>query len=182
INYDREITTIRGLARVKSKHRAGSDDVVGNSPGVRRELVEGIGSLSGWRKGVRRKKTKTHWKIVGGSRKACRDYREDRYKHAGRSSEKDRETRHRKCQRLPDCWSEVVNLVVEPPRTAGKSPVPRRRMLVCLKEEDLGVDVSRLMSNHYKTTEKLLDRFGVPKHSAPVDFAVPPPRQRNLVV
>ncbi|RWW18648.1 hypothetical protein GW17_00017350 [Ensete ventricosum] len=72
--------------------------------------------------------------------------------------------------------------VVEPPRTAGKSPVPRRRMLVCLKEEDLGVDVGRLMSNHYKTTEKLLDRFGVPKHSAPVDFAVPPPRQRNLVV
>ncbi|RRT35191.1 hypothetical protein B296_00037850 [Ensete ventricosum] len=64
---------IGSLARVKSKHRAGSDDVVGNLPGVRRELVEGIGSLSGWRKGVRRKKTKTHRKIVGGSRKACRE-------------------------------------------------------------------------------------------------------------
>ncbi|RWV83111.1 hypothetical protein GW17_00055331, partial [Ensete ventricosum] len=36
-----------GLAKVKSMHRV---DAVGNSPGVRRELVEGIESLSGWRK------------------------------------------------------------------------------------------------------------------------------------
>ncbi|RWW42619.1 hypothetical protein BHE74_00051810, partial [Ensete ventricosum] len=50
------------------------DDAVGDSPGVRRELVEGIGSLPGWRKVVRRKKTETRRKIVGGSRKACRDY------------------------------------------------------------------------------------------------------------
>ncbi|RRT43470.1 hypothetical protein B296_00031887 [Ensete ventricosum] len=48
-------------------------DAIGNSPGVRRELTEGIGSSPGWRKGVRQKKTKTHRKIVGGSRKACRD-------------------------------------------------------------------------------------------------------------
>ncbi|RRT45201.1 hypothetical protein B296_00028244, partial [Ensete ventricosum] len=33
---------------------------------MRRELTEGIGSLSGWRKGVRKKKTKTHQKIVEG--------------------------------------------------------------------------------------------------------------------
>ncbi|RZR95396.1 hypothetical protein BHM03_00024243 [Ensete ventricosum] len=45
---------------------------VGNLPGVRRELVEGIGSLPGWRKGVRQKKTEACWKIVGGSRKVCR--------------------------------------------------------------------------------------------------------------
>ncbi|RWW76143.1 hypothetical protein BHE74_00015788, partial [Ensete ventricosum] len=37
----------------------------GNSPGVRRELVEGIGSLLGWRKGVRWKKTETRQKVVG---------------------------------------------------------------------------------------------------------------------
>ncbi|RZS26200.1 hypothetical protein BHM03_00059505 [Ensete ventricosum] len=35
---------------VKSMHRI---DAVGNSPGVHRELAEGIGSFPGWRKGVR---------------------------------------------------------------------------------------------------------------------------------
>ncbi|RWW57540.1 hypothetical protein BHE74_00035662 [Ensete ventricosum] len=49
-------------------------DAVGNSPGVRRELVEGIESLPGWRKGVCQKQTETRLKIIGGSRKACRDY------------------------------------------------------------------------------------------------------------
>ncbi|RWV99931.1 hypothetical protein GW17_00037127 [Ensete ventricosum] len=52
-------------------------DAVGNSSGVRRELAEGIGNLSGWRKGVRQKKTETHRKIVGGSRKAYREVRLD---------------------------------------------------------------------------------------------------------
>ncbi|RWV83112.1 hypothetical protein GW17_00055325 [Ensete ventricosum] len=33
-----------------------------------RKLAEGIGSLPGWRKGVRQKKTETHRKIIGGSR------------------------------------------------------------------------------------------------------------------
>ncbi|RZS29425.1 hypothetical protein BHM03_00063161, partial [Ensete ventricosum] len=61
-----------GQSQVQASGR-GSDDAVGNSSGVRRELTEGIGSLLGWRKGVRRKKTKTHRKIVGGSRKACRE-------------------------------------------------------------------------------------------------------------
>ncbi|RWW00169.1 hypothetical protein GW17_00036880 [Ensete ventricosum] len=48
-------------------------DAVGNSPGVRQELTEGIGSLPGWHKGVRQKKTETRRKIIGGSRKACRE-------------------------------------------------------------------------------------------------------------
>ncbi|RWW01762.1 hypothetical protein GW17_00035181 [Ensete ventricosum] len=48
-------------------------DAVGNLLGVRRELTEGIESLLGWRKGVRKKKTETHRKIIGGSRKAYRD-------------------------------------------------------------------------------------------------------------
>ncbi|RRT38667.1 hypothetical protein B296_00047039, partial [Ensete ventricosum] len=48
-------------------------DAVKNSLGVRRELTEGIGSLQGWCKGVHQKKTKTRWKIIGGSRKAYRD-------------------------------------------------------------------------------------------------------------
>ncbi|RWW47881.1 hypothetical protein BHE74_00046096, partial [Ensete ventricosum] len=51
----------------------GSDDAVGNSPGVRRELAEDIGSLLGWRKGVRWKKTETRRKIVKGSRKAYQE-------------------------------------------------------------------------------------------------------------
>ncbi|RWW59890.1 hypothetical protein BHE74_00033152, partial [Ensete ventricosum] len=47
-------------------------NAVGNSPRVRRELAEDIGSLLGWRKRVHQKKTETHQQIVGGSRKACR--------------------------------------------------------------------------------------------------------------
>ncbi|RRT45677.1 hypothetical protein B296_00033203 [Ensete ventricosum] len=50
-----------------------SDDVVENSLGAHRELIEGIGSLLGWRKGVHQKKIETHWKIIGGSHKACRE-------------------------------------------------------------------------------------------------------------
>ncbi|RWV78291.1 hypothetical protein GW17_00060759, partial [Ensete ventricosum] len=41
-------------------------DAFWNSLGVCRKLVEGIGSLLGWRKGVRQKKTKTRWKIIRG--------------------------------------------------------------------------------------------------------------------
>ncbi|RWV78767.1 hypothetical protein GW17_00060215, partial [Ensete ventricosum] len=47
-------------------------DAVGNLPGVGRKLAEGIGSLLGWRKGVRQKKTETCGKIIKGSRKAYR--------------------------------------------------------------------------------------------------------------
>ncbi|RZS19000.1 hypothetical protein BHM03_00051341, partial [Ensete ventricosum] len=62
----------------------GSDDAVGNSHEVHRELVESIKSLPRWRKGVhrkkietRRKKTETHRKIVGGSRKAYQEFNHD---------------------------------------------------------------------------------------------------------
>ncbi|RRT36650.1 hypothetical protein B296_00046195 [Ensete ventricosum] len=65
--------TIRiGQSQVQASGR-GSDDAVGNSPRVRRELAEGMGNLPGWHKRVRQKKTKTHQKIVGGSRKAYRE-------------------------------------------------------------------------------------------------------------
>ncbi|RWW10672.1 hypothetical protein GW17_00025775 [Ensete ventricosum] len=52
-----------GLAKVKSMHRV---DAFGNSSGVCRKLAEGIGSLPGWRKGVRQKKIETRRKIIGG--------------------------------------------------------------------------------------------------------------------
>ncbi|RRT31350.1 hypothetical protein B296_00052008 [Ensete ventricosum] len=42
-------------------------DAFGNSSGVCRKLAEGIGSLLGWHKGVRQKKTETRRKIIGGS-------------------------------------------------------------------------------------------------------------------
>ncbi|RWW26867.1 hypothetical protein GW17_00008731 [Ensete ventricosum] len=48
-------------------------DAVGNLPGVRRELAKGIGSFLGWHNGVRQKNIETHRKIIGGSRKACRE-------------------------------------------------------------------------------------------------------------
>ncbi|RZR87931.1 hypothetical protein BHM03_00015411 [Ensete ventricosum] len=47
--------------------------MVGNFPGVRRELTEGIKSLPGWRKRVHQKKTETRQKIIEGNRKACRE-------------------------------------------------------------------------------------------------------------
>ncbi|RRT42499.1 hypothetical protein B296_00055485 [Ensete ventricosum] len=60
-------------------------DAVGNSLGVCRELDEGIGRVPRWRKGVRQKKIETHWKIIGGSRKACRDSPRDSLKGSGSS-------------------------------------------------------------------------------------------------
>ncbi|RWV89111.1 hypothetical protein GW17_00048760 [Ensete ventricosum] len=45
----------------------------GNSPGVCRKLTKGIRNLPGWRKGVHEKKTETHRKIIGGSRKVYRE-------------------------------------------------------------------------------------------------------------
>ncbi|RRT42899.1 hypothetical protein B296_00041029 [Ensete ventricosum] len=47
-------------------------DAVGNSLGVYRELTEGIGSLLGWCKGVRQKKTETRRKIIGVVKKLVR--------------------------------------------------------------------------------------------------------------
>ncbi|RWW09313.1 hypothetical protein GW17_00027200 [Ensete ventricosum] len=68
IDYNQRISQSQVQASGRSE-----DDVIGNSPGVRRELAEGIGSLLGWLKGVRRKKTETHQKIVGGNQKAYRE-------------------------------------------------------------------------------------------------------------
>ncbi|RWW42876.1 hypothetical protein BHE74_00051534 [Ensete ventricosum] len=65
-------------------------DAFGNSPGVCQKLAEGIGSLPGWRKGVRQKKTEIRRKIIGGSRKACRDSNDavgSRQKFASRFAE-----------------------------------------------------------------------------------------------
>ncbi|RWV86021.1 hypothetical protein GW17_00052130 [Ensete ventricosum] len=74
------------------------EQAIGNSPGVHRELAKGIGSLLGWCKGVRQKKTKTRRKIVGGSRKACREDREARYEHIGRLLEEDHRTRRKNAE------------------------------------------------------------------------------------
>ncbi|RRT32617.1 hypothetical protein B296_00046858 [Ensete ventricosum] len=69
LNYETRRT--RATPRpVKSIHRV---DTIANSPGVHRKLTEGIESLLGWHNGVYQKKTETRRKIVGGSRKACRD-------------------------------------------------------------------------------------------------------------
>ncbi|RZS22683.1 hypothetical protein BHM03_00055495 [Ensete ventricosum] len=51
--------------------------MIRNSPGMRQELAEGIGSLPGWRKRVRQKKTETHRNIIEGSRKTCREFNHD---------------------------------------------------------------------------------------------------------
>ncbi|RRT46754.1 hypothetical protein B296_00051919 [Ensete ventricosum] len=83
----------------------------GNSPGVRRELAEGLRSLPGWCKGVRQKKTETHRKIVGGSQNTCRDSLGDSPKESGSSLETCREIVGRRpedsqqeCRRMLDWW------------------------------------------------------------------------------
>ncbi|RRT51395.1 hypothetical protein B296_00022480 [Ensete ventricosum] len=68
-----------GQSQVQASGQS-EDDAVGNSPGVRRELAEGIRNLLGWCKGVRWKKTETHRKIIGGYRKACRELERPRIK------------------------------------------------------------------------------------------------------
>ncbi|RWV94909.1 hypothetical protein GW17_00042517, partial [Ensete ventricosum] len=62
------------VAKGKSMHRV---DAFGNSSGVCWKLAEGIESLPGWHKRVHQKMTETRRKIIGGSRKACRERPED---------------------------------------------------------------------------------------------------------
>ncbi|RWW87209.1 hypothetical protein BHE74_00003980 [Ensete ventricosum] len=104
-------------------------NTIGNSPGVRRELPEGIGSLLGWRKGVRHKKTETRQKIIDGSRKAYQDSLGDSTKGSGSSLGTHWEIARRRskdspqeCRRLLDwrklglclaCWSLSV-VIIEP--------------------------------------------------------------------
>ncbi|RRT34225.1 hypothetical protein B296_00046202, partial [Ensete ventricosum] len=62
--------------RLKRASGWSEDDAVGNSLGVHQELAEGIGSLLGWRKGVYRKKTETHRKIVGVAKRLAGSWEE----------------------------------------------------------------------------------------------------------
>ncbi|RWW45231.1 hypothetical protein BHE74_00048946, partial [Ensete ventricosum] len=80
-------------------------DAVGNSPGVRRDLAEGIGSLLGWHKGVRQKKIETRRKIIGGSQKACREFAEGIEKLVGNT--------------LGDRWKKTRRLVVRMLKAVG---------------------------------------------------------------
>ncbi|RRT34228.1 hypothetical protein B296_00032616, partial [Ensete ventricosum] len=78
------------------------DDAVGNSPGVRRELAKVIGSLPGWHKRVHQKMTETRRKIVGGSRKACRELeREKKGKEYADLEEKETRRRGKGSPHLP---------------------------------------------------------------------------------
>ncbi|RWW00624.1 hypothetical protein GW17_00036407 [Ensete ventricosum] len=81
-----------------------------------RTRMECVGSLPGLRKGVHRKKTETRRKIVKGSRKACWEtspkVSERLLGTRWRSPEEDYKTRRRECQRLSDCRSDVISLVV----------------------------------------------------------------------
>ncbi|RZR73030.1 hypothetical protein BHM03_00019270 [Ensete ventricosum] len=87
-------------------HRA---DAVGNSPGVHWELVEGIGSLSGWHKRVHQKKTETRLKIIWDSRKACRDSLGDSPKGAGSSLGTCREITERRPEDSPQEYRKLPN-------------------------------------------------------------------------
>ncbi|RWV88110.1 hypothetical protein GW17_00049829 [Ensete ventricosum] len=116
----------------------GIDDAVGNSPGVRRELTEGIGSLLGWRKGVHRKKTVTRWKIVEGSRKAYREFN-----HNG---EKELQIRHGpriKLRHRAKVWTMSMGTRREFARTSPK-----------VSGRSLGEHVGRSPEEDYKTRRR----------------------------
>ncbi|RWV87271.1 hypothetical protein GW17_00050753 [Ensete ventricosum] len=81
-------------------------DAIWNSLGVHWELVEGIGSLLGWHKGVCQKKIETRRKIVWGSRKAYRELEDSPQEY----------------RRLPD-WREYFRQLTHP-GSVGKLPVP----------------------------------------------------------
>ncbi|RRT33632.1 hypothetical protein B296_00035615 [Ensete ventricosum] len=66
---------IVGLLGVRRKLAEG----IGSLLGVRRELAEGDRELARMESGVRRKKTKTRRKIIGGYRKACREQDDREY-------------------------------------------------------------------------------------------------------
>ncbi|RWW04599.1 hypothetical protein GW17_00032166 [Ensete ventricosum] len=129
-------------------------NAVGNTLGVRRELTEGIGSLPEWRKGVRQKKTETHRKIIGGSRKACRErFAEGIEKLSGNTLG----DRRKKIERIIARILKAARLAgaAKSPWLVGKLPVPgfirvwsspkedRSWMPGCLKKEDSEVDVGR---------------------------------------
>ncbi|RWW63456.1 hypothetical protein BHE74_00029363 [Ensete ventricosum] len=94
-------------------------DTVGNSPGVRRELAEGIRSLPGWRKGVLQKKTETRQKIVKDSRKACREFTEGIRKLAGNT--------------LGDCRKKTGRLIARMPEAARLARVRSWFSLLVIK-------------------------------------------------
>ncbi|RZS26622.1 hypothetical protein BHM03_00059980 [Ensete ventricosum] len=84
-------------------------DAVENSLEVHQELAEGIGSLLGWHKGVRQKKTETRQKIIG----VNRSYPGVRVAEPPRSAGK-----------LPVNHPYPDVRAAEPRRSAGKPPVP----------------------------------------------------------
>ncbi|RWW23749.1 hypothetical protein GW17_00011987 [Ensete ventricosum] len=69
-----------------------------------------IESLLGWRKGVRQKKTETCRKIIGGSRKACRDSLRDSPKELGSSLGTQREITGKKTGGLAARLLEVARV------------------------------------------------------------------------
>ncbi|RWW57412.1 hypothetical protein BHE74_00035808 [Ensete ventricosum] len=86
----------------------------GNSLGVCRKLAEGIGSLAGWRKGVRQMKIETRRKIVGvGSRrKFARRFVERIGKLAGNAKGDRRKEDRRTCRKIAGgCRNPLLGLV-----------------------------------------------------------------------
>ncbi|RWW11030.1 hypothetical protein GW17_00025389 [Ensete ventricosum] len=124
IGLTARIPEATGLTGVKSMHRV---DAVGNLPGVRWELAEGIESLLGWCKGVLQKKTETHRKIIRDSRKACKEFTEGIRKLAGNTSGDHRKKTRRLTARMP----EVVGLAGVNRPYPGVRAIVNRPYLVC---------------------------------------------------
>ncbi|RRT42107.1 hypothetical protein B296_00036162 [Ensete ventricosum] len=100
-------------------------DAVENLPGVRRELVEGIGSWLGWRKEIHQKKIETRWKIVEGSRKAYREFAEGIENFTGNISEDHQKKTRRLTARMPEATGLAGGLVFTQRRSVVDAGVPQ---------------------------------------------------------
>ncbi|RRT41874.1 hypothetical protein B296_00029263 [Ensete ventricosum] len=111
---------------------------------------ECVRSLPGWRKGIRQKKTETHWKIVKSSRKA---YRELGWSLGKPSSPRFSDRRRSVNRPYPGLRA------IEPPRSTSELPglvFTQRRSVVDIgmpPEGGLGSRRRSLVPNHYEIYE-----------------------------
>ncbi|RRT48185.1 hypothetical protein B296_00031749 [Ensete ventricosum] len=132
-------------------------DTFENLSGVCWKLVEGIGSLLGWRKGVRQKKTETRRKIIGDSQKACRDldnvmgscrkfarrFAKGIGKLVGNAKGDCWEEDWRTCRKIIGGYRNIRELTSKPLRSVGKWPVPWFKCQLILTGMDDAVGTRR---------------------------------------
>ncbi|RZS06421.1 hypothetical protein BHM03_00037067 [Ensete ventricosum] len=112
INYDRENITIKGFAKVKSRHRAGVRtmllgtrlECIGSSLRVSGVCQDGAREFVGRLTGVAKMLAGSWEGLTTTVKRSCRPDMEPGL------PEEDLETHHKECRRLLDCGSDVIKL------------------------------------------------------------------------